>query len=134
MIHVIDTQFGHKMADPNSKARCVQGWREGVTWLSQIDGLKIMSGQRIMVMGFIRETEYRCLNLQHFAKKHCGKVLTFYAMVFQLLTISSRPIFIKLVILEFLDRGFHVFHNYFHSHFDIFCFKIYNKYYQGHTI
>lgn len=42
-------------------------------------------------------------NLQHFVKRHCGKVLTFDAIVFQPVTISSRPIFIKLVILEFLE-------------------------------
>lgn len=63
--------------------------------------------------GVYQRNRIQILKTCNTAKKHYGKVLTFYAMVFQLLTISSRPVFIKLVILEFLDRGFHVFHNFF---------------------
>lgn len=63
------------MCDQNSKVKCVWGWREEVTWLSKIDGLKIISGQGIVVMGFIGETEYRCLKLATLCKEALWKGL-----------------------------------------------------------
>lgn len=110
-------------------------WGEEITQLSETDGLRInTSVTSIVVWGFFMETEYKGSKLVMLCEERLWKGLNSSFHVFQLPETSSGLVFIKLVILAFLGKGFQVSYEYFHSYFNTFCLKICNKFYVEHVL